>query len=247
MVTCYTANVDNRGWCIIISMWKLVDCIRKDDKDDGVFCCETLQYFTDRIHQLVQCKYMHLLRWKRFLQHTSVIESLYADFNKRLWCVTFCHFSEWVNWKIEISVVGEFISSLSLQWGFVFPTVLFFRLNQLPEWHVARLDQSLDKIFYSLEEKACKQIVVLLMWLNCSDWFGITHVLYCVVLSVVLLVANSTLTDNIRPYFCCYLQSLWKWGLGKISSKTWFWSMFLNQPITVVAVVMWLCVFGRNY
>ena len=46
------------------------------------------------MHQLVQSKYMHLLRWKRFLQHTSVIESLYTDFNKRLWFASLCCFAE---------------------------------------------------------------------------------------------------------------------------------------------------------
>jgi len=54
-----------------------------------VFFFGMWQHFTDRMHQLVKCKYMHLLRWKRFLQHTSVIESLYVDFNKRLWFVVF--------------------------------------------------------------------------------------------------------------------------------------------------------------
>ncbi|XP_007891221.1 putative uncharacterized protein C6orf183 [Callorhinchus milii] len=35
------------------------------------------QFFTDRIQHLVQCKYLHMLRWKRFCRHTSVIEKLY--------------------------------------------------------------------------------------------------------------------------------------------------------------------------
>jgi len=57
--------------------------------DAVVRCCGfVFQHFTDRMHQLVQCKYMHLLRWKRFLRHTAVIESLYADFNSRLWFVS---------------------------------------------------------------------------------------------------------------------------------------------------------------
>jgi hypothetical protein len=42
------------------------------------------QYFTDRMHQLVQLRYMHLLRWKRFLGHTKAIEQLYTDFSQRL-------------------------------------------------------------------------------------------------------------------------------------------------------------------
>ncbi|EOB03588.1 Putative uncharacterized protein ENSP00000357963, partial [Anas platyrhynchos] len=35
------------------------------------------QFFTDRITQLVQSKYLHMLRWKRFCTHSSVIEKLY--------------------------------------------------------------------------------------------------------------------------------------------------------------------------
>ncbi|CAM5100499.1 unnamed protein product [Eretmochelys imbricata] len=35
------------------------------------------QFFTDRITHLVQSKYLHMLRWKRFCRHSSVIEQLY--------------------------------------------------------------------------------------------------------------------------------------------------------------------------
>ncbi|XP_078341998.1 uncharacterized protein LOC111108050 isoform X2 [Crassostrea virginica] len=42
------------------------------------------QYYTDKIYQLVQCKHLHLLRWKRFCEHTSTIESLYPHYTKRL-------------------------------------------------------------------------------------------------------------------------------------------------------------------
>ncbi|XP_067839991.1 putative uncharacterized protein C6orf183 [Heptranchias perlo] len=42
------------------------------------------QFFTDRIHQLVQCKYLHMLRWKRFCQHTNVIEQLYPLYKKQI-------------------------------------------------------------------------------------------------------------------------------------------------------------------
>ncbi|KFV13422.1 Putative uncharacterized protein C6orf183, partial [Pterocles gutturalis] len=35
------------------------------------------KFFTDRITQLVQSKYLHMLRWKRFCTHSSVIEQLY--------------------------------------------------------------------------------------------------------------------------------------------------------------------------
>ncbi|XP_038054173.1 uncharacterized protein LOC119726519 isoform X2 [Patiria miniata] len=42
------------------------------------------QHFCDRIQQLVQCKHMHVLRWKRFCEHTSALEALYAPYQKRL-------------------------------------------------------------------------------------------------------------------------------------------------------------------
>ncbi|XP_072026117.1 uncharacterized protein [Amphiura filiformis] len=42
------------------------------------------QYFCDRIRQLVQCKHMHMLRWKRFCEHTSTLEALYPIYQKRL-------------------------------------------------------------------------------------------------------------------------------------------------------------------
>ncbi|KAK3103240.1 hypothetical protein FSP39_017753 [Pinctada imbricata] len=42
------------------------------------------QYFTDRIQELVQCKHLHMLRWKRFCEHTGTIEALYPLYTKRL-------------------------------------------------------------------------------------------------------------------------------------------------------------------
>jgi len=87
--------------CVCVLVWMnygLLHCVVVIS-----WCCVVFQYFTDRMHQLVQCKYMHLLRWKRFLQHTSVIESLYADFNSRLWSLTICCFSvnESLDWLIS--------------------------------------------------------------------------------------------------------------------------------------------------
>ncbi|NXQ13034.1 CF183 protein, partial [Peucedramus taeniatus] len=35
------------------------------------------QFFADRITQLVQNKYLHILRWKRFCTHGSVIGQFY--------------------------------------------------------------------------------------------------------------------------------------------------------------------------
>ncbi|XP_064604712.1 uncharacterized protein LOC135469969 isoform X2 [Liolophura sinensis] len=42
------------------------------------------QYFLDRIQQLVQCKHMHMLRWKRFSENTNFVESLYTLYHARL-------------------------------------------------------------------------------------------------------------------------------------------------------------------
>ncbi|GFR74183.1 coiled-coil domain-containing protein 162-like [Elysia marginata] len=42
------------------------------------------QHFTERIQQLVLLKHMHMLRWKRFCEHTSTIESLYPVYTQRL-------------------------------------------------------------------------------------------------------------------------------------------------------------------
>nr|XP_056712181.1 putative uncharacterized protein C6orf183 [Euleptes europaea] len=42
------------------------------------------QFFTDRIAQLVQSKYLYMLRWKRFCHHSSVIEQLYPLYQKQV-------------------------------------------------------------------------------------------------------------------------------------------------------------------
>ncbi|XP_021248547.1 putative uncharacterized protein C6orf183 homolog [Numida meleagris] len=42
------------------------------------------QFFTDRITQLVQSKYLHMHRWKRFCTHSSVIEQLYSLYQKQV-------------------------------------------------------------------------------------------------------------------------------------------------------------------
>ncbi|XP_077158407.1 uncharacterized protein LOC143819972 isoform X3 [Paroedura picta] len=42
------------------------------------------QFFTDRIAQLIQSKYLYMLRWKRFCQHSSVIEQLYPLYKKQV-------------------------------------------------------------------------------------------------------------------------------------------------------------------
>ncbi|CAM5100780.1 unnamed protein product [Eretmochelys imbricata] len=42
------------------------------------------QFFTDRITHLVQSKYLHMLRRKRFCRHSSVIEQLYPLYQKQI-------------------------------------------------------------------------------------------------------------------------------------------------------------------
>ncbi|RXM28684.1 Coiled-coil domain-containing protein 162 [Acipenser ruthenus] len=42
------------------------------------------QFYTDRISQLVQFKYLCMLRWRRFCQHSGIIEQLYPLYKKQL-------------------------------------------------------------------------------------------------------------------------------------------------------------------
>eukprot|EP00079_Xenopus_tropicalis_P025433 XP_012818673.1 PREDICTED: putative uncharacterized protein C6orf183 [Xenopus tropicalis] len=42
------------------------------------------QFYTDRIEHLVRCKYLHLMRWKRFCQHTSAMEQCYPVYQKQV-------------------------------------------------------------------------------------------------------------------------------------------------------------------
>ena len=43
-----------------------------------------IQFYVDRIQELVQCKHMHMLRWARFCEHTKTIEALYPAYQERL-------------------------------------------------------------------------------------------------------------------------------------------------------------------
>lgn len=42
------------------------------------------QYFSNRMHDLVQAKYMHMLRWKRFCNDSGTVESLHSSYQQRL-------------------------------------------------------------------------------------------------------------------------------------------------------------------
>ncbi|KAJ7341823.1 hypothetical protein JRQ81_007119 [Phrynocephalus forsythii] len=62
---------------------ELESCLKRE------YTSETLplllhQFFADRITQLVQSKYLHMLRWKRFCQHSSVAEQFYSLYQKQV-------------------------------------------------------------------------------------------------------------------------------------------------------------------
>ncbi|XP_012939634.1 uncharacterized protein LOC101845475 [Aplysia californica] len=42
------------------------------------------QHFTERIQHLIHLKHQHMLRWKRFCEHSSTIENLYPLYSQRL-------------------------------------------------------------------------------------------------------------------------------------------------------------------
>ncbi|KAM9676053.1 uncharacterized protein ACBT57_004703 [Dama dama] len=43
-----------------------------------------LQHYTERITQLAQSKYLHMLRWKRFCHHSKIMEQLYPFYKKQV-------------------------------------------------------------------------------------------------------------------------------------------------------------------
>ncbi|XP_061091953.1 uncharacterized protein LOC133124596 [Conger conger] len=42
------------------------------------------QFYTDQCSQLAQCKYLHVLRWRRFCRHSGVIEQLYPLYKEQV-------------------------------------------------------------------------------------------------------------------------------------------------------------------
>ncbi|KAJ8047612.1 hypothetical protein HOLleu_06654 [Holothuria leucospilota] len=64
------------------------------------------QFFCDRIQQLVQCKHMHMLRWRRFCEHSKTLESLYPVYQKRLLAIM-DEYSDAVARAQRLSVVHE--------------------------------------------------------------------------------------------------------------------------------------------
>ncbi|XP_069092706.1 uncharacterized protein [Pleurodeles waltl] len=62
---------------------ELESCLRREYAVDNVPLL-LHQFYTNRIQQLVRSKYLHMLRWKRFCQHSSTIEQLYPLYQKQV-------------------------------------------------------------------------------------------------------------------------------------------------------------------
>uniref|UniRef100_A0A8C5QPJ6 DUF4549 domain-containing protein n=1 Tax=Leptobrachium leishanense TaxID=445787 RepID=A0A8C5QPJ6_9ANUR len=62
---------------------ELQSCLRREYTAENVPLL-LHQFFTDRIHHLVRSKYLHMLRWKRFCQHTSIMEQCYSHYKKQV-------------------------------------------------------------------------------------------------------------------------------------------------------------------
>ncbi|XP_059797428.1 putative uncharacterized protein C6orf183 [Balaenoptera ricei] len=55
---------------------ELESCLRREYTPENLPLL-LLQYYTERITQLAQSKYLHMLRWKRFCHHSKIMEQLY--------------------------------------------------------------------------------------------------------------------------------------------------------------------------
>ncbi|KAM9316636.1 uncharacterized protein PAF06_007690 [Gastrophryne carolinensis] len=62
---------------------ELESCLGREYSEDNLPLL-LHQFFTDRIHYLAQCKYLHMLRWKRFCRHTSAMEACYPYYQEQL-------------------------------------------------------------------------------------------------------------------------------------------------------------------
>ncbi|XP_077018695.1 uncharacterized protein LOC143685039 isoform X2 [Tamandua tetradactyla] len=62
---------------------ELESCLRREYTPENLPLL-LLQYYTERITQLVQSKYLHMLRWKRFCQHSEIMEQLYPFYKKQV-------------------------------------------------------------------------------------------------------------------------------------------------------------------
>ncbi|XP_063110059.1 centrosomal protein CEP57L1 isoform X4 [Cavia porcellus] len=62
---------------------ELESCLRREYTPENLPLL-LLQYYTGRIVQLAQSKYLHMLRWKRFCQHSTTMEQLYPLYKKQV-------------------------------------------------------------------------------------------------------------------------------------------------------------------
>ncbi|XP_073483154.1 uncharacterized protein [Aquarana catesbeiana] len=62
---------------------ELETCLRKEYTEDNLPLL-LHQFFIDRIHHLVQSKYLNMLRWKRFCRHTRAMEECYPQYQKQI-------------------------------------------------------------------------------------------------------------------------------------------------------------------
>ncbi|XP_059257148.1 uncharacterized protein LOC132018346 [Mustela nigripes] len=62
---------------------ELESCLRREYTPENLPLL-LLQYYTERIIQLAQSKYLHMLRWKRFCQHSKIMEQLYPLYKKQV-------------------------------------------------------------------------------------------------------------------------------------------------------------------
>ncbi|XP_012877821.1 PREDICTED: transmembrane protein FLJ37396 [Dipodomys ordii] len=62
---------------------ELESCLRREYTPENLPLL-LLQYYTERSMQLVQSKYLHMLRWRRFCQHSKTMEQLYPLYKKQV-------------------------------------------------------------------------------------------------------------------------------------------------------------------
>ncbi|KAM9665221.1 LOW QUALITY PROTEIN: uncharacterized protein ACIGJ3_008931 [Trichechus inunguis] len=62
---------------------ELESCLRREYTPENLPLL-LLQYYTEPVTQLAQSKYLHMLRWKRFCQHSKIMEQLYPLYQKQV-------------------------------------------------------------------------------------------------------------------------------------------------------------------
>ncbi|CAG5117025.1 unnamed protein product, partial [Candidula unifasciata] len=65
-------------------MKREMDTTELNEYTSGSLPLLLLQHFTERIQHLLHLRHQHMLRWRRFSRHTSVMEALYPVYSKRL-------------------------------------------------------------------------------------------------------------------------------------------------------------------